>query len=471
MATNDSTDRDKAAERHWSLSRRHFLRGLGASVALPVLPSLLPHWSHAAEVQVSPAHGAGAAAASVPRRMVFVTIPNGVHQANWWPKGDGKSFELGPTMEPLAALKNQIQVISGLDHINATAGKDGAGDHARASASLLTGCRAKKTAGSDIHVGPSVDQVAAQHVGHLTRFPSLELTCDSVRNSGNCDSGYSCAYQYNISWRSATTPVPPEPNPRLVFERLFGSGTPEERRASVARRQQRERSILDFIRDDARSLAQKLDAKDSRKLNEYLTSIREIEQRIAKFEQLGDLPNPQVEAPEGLPDQFEGRMQVMYDMIALAFETDSTRIATLILSHDGSNRPFPEIGVARGHHDLSHHQGNEENLKLIAEIDRHYMKFFAKFLEKLAAMKDADGTSVLHNSMVVYTCGNADGNAHSHDNLPVILAGAGGGGLQTGRFHKIDSMPMSNMYLEMLEHMKVEGIDSFGDSTDRRAAI
>ena len=471
MATNKWTDRLAAAERHWSLSRRHFLRGLGASIALPALPSLLPNWSHAAPVAVSAAQAAVAAAAAAPRRMVFVTIPNGVHQANWWPKGEGQDFELGATMEPLAALKDQLQVISGLDHINATAGKDGAGDHARASASLLTGCRAKKTSGSDIRLGPSVDQVAAQHVGHLTRFPSLELTCDNVRNSGNCDSGYSCAYQFNISWRSVTTPVPPEPNPRLVFERLFGAGTPEERQASIARRQQRDRSILDFIREDARALAQKLDAKDSRKLDEYLSSIREIEQRIAKFEQLGDLPNPHVKAPEGVPDQFEGRMQVMYDMIALAFETDSTRIATLILAHDGSNRPFPEIGVARGHHDLSHHQGNEENLKQIAQIDRHYMKFFAQFLEKLAAMKDADGTSVLHNSMIVYACGNADGNAHSHVNLPVILAGAGGGGLHTGRFHKVDSMPMSNMYIDMLEHMGVQGIDRFGDSDNRRAAV
>jgi len=472
MAMNKLTERNRAAERHWSLSRRHFLRGLGAGIALPTLPSLLPSWSFAAPAATSAAKGAvTSAVTATPRRMVFVTIPNGVHQTNWWPKGEGTGFNLGPTMEPLAALKDQIQVISGLDHINATAGKDGAGDHARASASLLTGCRAKKTAGADIYLGPSVDQVAAQHVGHLTRFPSLELTCDNVRTSGGCDSGYSCAYQFNIAWRSATTPVPPEPNPRLVFERLFGAGTPEERKANLARRQVRDRSILDFVREDARALAKKLDAKDSRKLEEYLTSVREIEARIARFEQMGDLPNPNVKAPEGVPDQFEGRMQVMYDMIALAFETDSTRIATLILAHDGSNRPFPEIDIARGHHDLSHHQGNQDNLKQIAEIDRHYMSFFAKFLEKLAAMKDIDGNSVLHNSMIVYACGNADGNRHSHDNLPVILAGAGGGGLQTGRFHKVDSMPMSNMYVEMLQHMGVQGIDRFGDSDDRRAAV
>jgi hypothetical protein len=461
-------ERDRIAERRWSLSRRHFLRGLGACVALPALPSLLPRASGAAELASS---APSAAAAEVPRRMAFVTVPNGVNLDAWWPKGKGGSFELGPTMEPLAGLKDQLQVISGLDHINATPGTDGAGDHARASASLLTGCRAKKTSGADIHVGPSVDQVAAQHVGHLTRFSSLELTCDAVRNSGNCDSGYSCAYQFNIAWRTATTPMPPEQNPRLVFERLFGAGSSDERHKSYKARQERQRSILDFIREDARSLTKNLSPLDGRKIDEYFESIREIERRIAWVEQLGDPPNPDYITPAGIPDPFEERMEVMFDMVALAFQTDSTRIATLILSHDGSNRPFPVIDIARGHHDLSHHQGNTENLDMIAQIDRHHMSYFAKFLNKLAEAKDADGSSVLHNSMIVYACGNADGNAHTHANLPVLLAGAGGGKLRTGRFHKVDSMPMSNMYIEMLEHMGVKGIKEFGDSDDRRPNV
>jgi Protein of unknown function (DUF1552) len=465
MANNEPQDRDLAAERQWSWSRRHFLRGVGACVALPAMPSLLPRWVRAAEAAPSPA------AAAAPVRMAFVTIPNGVNLDAWWPKGEGKSFELAPTMTPLAGIKDQIQVISGLDHINATPGNDGAGDHARASASLLTGCRAKKTAGSDISVGPSVDQVAAQHVGHLTRFPSLELTCDSVRNSGNCDSGYSCAYQFNVSWRTATSPMPPEPNPRLVFERLFGAGPREERQKSFQARQARDRSILDFIREDARSLGQQASPQDRRKLDEYLTSVREIEQRIAWVEQLGEPPNPDYVTPAGIPDPFEERMQVMFDMIALAFQTDSTRIATLILSHDGSNRPFPAIDVSRGHHDLSHHQGKQENLDQIAKIDKHHMTYFAKFLEKLASMHDADGNSILHNSMIVYTSGNADGNAHSHTNLPVLLAGAGGGKLHTGRFHNVDSLPMSNMYLEMLEFMGVAAVDHLGDSNNRRVQI
>jgi hypothetical protein len=218
-------------------------------------------------------------------------------------------------------------------------------------------------------------------------------------------------------------------------------------------------------------LAQKLDAKDNHKLDEYLTSLREIEARIARLEKFGDLPNPNVPTPEGVPEQFEDHMQLMYDMVALAFETDMTRIATLILAHDGSNRSFPMIDINRGHHDLSHHQGNQDNLRQIAQIDRHYMTYFAKFLEKLAALKDADGTSVLHNSMIVYAGGNADGNAHSHDDLPVILAGAGGGMLHPGRFHELRSMPMSNMFLDMLEHMGVDGIDRFGDSDGRRSGV
>jgi hypothetical protein len=460
-------EHDAAAQRHYTLTRRRFLRGVGACVALPTLPSLLPQLTRAAEASSS----AAAAAASIPQRMAFVTIPNGVNLAKWWPKGEGKSFELAPTMEPLAALKDQIQVISGLDHINATAGGDGPGDHARASASLLTGCRAKKTAGSDIHLGPSVDQVAAQHIGHLTRFPSLELTCDEVRNSGSCDSGYACAYQFNVSWRSATTPMAAETNPRRVFERLFGSGTAEERRKHLAIRQQTNRSILDFIRDDARSLDGSLSQNDRRKLDEYLTSLRDVEQRIIRFEQAAKQPGPDVKAPDGRPESFSERLDVMFEMIALAFQTDSTRIATMILAHDGSNRRYPEIGIERGHHDLSHHQGREDNLEMIAEIDKFHMQHFGRFLDKLAAAKDADGTSILHNSMIVYASGNADGNAHSHTNLPVILAGSGGGKLHPGRFHKVDSMPMSNMYLEMLDHLGVESIDRFGDSNNRRAAI
>jgi hypothetical protein len=460
----------RRAARQSNLSRRHFLRGIGACVALPALPSLLSRGALATTI-VSPAGLAGTSVLGAPLRMAFMTIPNGVHQANWWPTGGGREFELGPTMQSLADLQGKIQVLGGLDHINATAGKDGPGDHARAAATLLTGCRAKKTAGADIFVGPSIDQLAAQKIGHLTRFPSLELTTDSVRTSGGCDSGYSCAYQFNVSWRSSTTPVPPERNPRLVFERLFGAGDAAQRRRNFMLRQERQRSILDFVREDAQSLRQRLGVQDERKLDEYLTSVREVERRIEQAERFGELPDPGIDTPAGIPRKVEEHIQLMYDMLLIAFQTDSTRIATLILGHDGSNRSFPDIGVNQGHHDLSHHENRAENLEKIAKIDQHYMSFFAEFLKKLDQTPDVDGNSLLHNSMIVYAGGNADGNRHSHNNLPVILAGAAGGRLQAGRYHKVRSMPMSNMFLEMAEHMGIEDVEKFGDSDNRRVSI
>src|SRR5215207_8116760 len=244
-------NRNTAAERFGSLNRRHFLRGLGACLALPAFESLRPISALAAEASAAKL---AATASGAPMRMAFVYFPNGAIQPSWWPKGEGKDFELARTMQPLTGVKHQLQVLGGMDHVNATPGPDGAGDHARASGTFLTGVRVKKTAGSDIQAGISIDQVAANQIGHLTRFPSLELTCDAVRKSGNCDSGYSCAYQYNLAWRSPTQPVAPEPNPRLLFERLFGAGAPGERQKSLLLRQQQQRSVLDFVMEDARSL-------------------------------------------------------------------------------------------------------------------------------------------------------------------------------------------------------------------------
>ena len=447
-----------------NLNRRHFLRGVGTCLALPAFEAFSPVIAAIKE----PAPMA-TAASGAPLRMAFIYFPNGAHQEYWWPQ-EGDGLVLNRTMQPLEAVKHQIQVLGGMDHVNATPGPDGAGDHARASGTFLTGVRVKKTAGADIHAGISIDQLAARKIGHLTRFPSLELTCDSVRKSGSCDSGYSCAYQYNLSWSSPTTPVAPEPNPRLVFERLFGAGAPGERARHLKQRQEQQRSILDFVRDDARAIQKNLTARDRDKLDEYLTSVRDLEKRIDQAERF-KAPDPGIETPDGIPGNFQSHIRIMFDMLLLAFQTDSTRVATFLLANEGSNRAFPEIGIPEGHHYLSHHRQQQDMMEKIAEIDLWYMQQLAYFLEKMEQTKDVDGRSLLHNSMIVYGCGNADGNRHTHTNLPVIVAGAGGGTLTPGRFNKLSSMPMSNLLLSMADRLGIEGLERLGDSTGRASGV
>jgi hypothetical protein len=399
--------------------------------------------------------------------MAFVYVPNGTIPTAWWPAGDGgKEFDLPKTLQPLESVRDRLQIISGLEDLSANAGPDGAGDHARAGGTFLTGVRIRKTAGSDIHAGLSIDQVVAQHLGHLTRFPSLELTCDSVRKAGDCDSGYSCAYSYNLAWRSPTQPLTPEPNPRLVFERLFGTGAPSERAENLRRSRAQDQSILDFVLDDAKGLERKLHGRDRQKLDQYLTSVREIEQRIQQTEKL-PAANPAIDAPLGIPANFAEHIQLMFDMLALAFQTDSTRVATLLLAGEGSNRSFPELGFSEGHHNLTHHQGNQDMIAKVQMIDGWYVQQFAKFLEKLEQTADLDGRSLLHNSMILYGSGNADGNRHSHNNLPILLAGAGGGRLKPGRYVKTPSAPLSNLLLTMADNVGVQGLERHGDSTGR----
>jgi hypothetical protein len=457
-----------AHARHLGLSRRHFLKGAGIGLALPAFDSLRV----AGLAAVAPEDLRLATTASgAPLRMAFLCVPNGVHQQHWWPSKEGKDFELSPTLQPLAKVKSSVQVFGGLDHVNATAGKDGAGDHARASGTFLTGVRVKKTAGADIHAGISVDQVAAERIAHLTRFPSLELSCDGVHKSGNCDSGYSCAYSYNLSWRSPTLPLPPEHNPRLVFERLFGAGSGVARKRSLDLRLLQQRSVLDFVLEDARALQARLDHRDREKLGEFLTSVREIERRIERAERFKDAPTPDRETPAGVPASPEEHIQLMFDMMVLAFQTDSTRIATFLLAHEGSNRSFPDIGISEGHHNLSHHFGKKEMMDKIAQIDLWYIHQLARFLEKLHQTKDIDGSSILHNSMIVYGSGNSDGNSHTHVNLPVLLCGRAGGTLTSDRFVKFKSRPMSNLYLGMLNRMGLRDIPRLGDSTGRLEGI
>lgn len=445
--------------------RRRFLHGLGVAVALPWFESLIAG-SRMATAAEGGATGA-VTATGAPLRMAFLSIPNGVQQEHWFPD---EQFRLNDTMAPLESLKEHFQVISGLDHVHATAGPDGAGDHARASATFLTGQRARKTAGSDIRVGISVDQLAAQRLGNATRLPSLELTSDVIRNSGSCDSGYACAYQYNLAWSSPTTPVTPEANPRLVFERLFGAGDPADRQRNYTQRQATQHSVLDFVLEEARDMERQLAVQDRRKFDEYLTIVRDVERRIKAAEQAGGPPSTEEPVPAGIPGDFGDHMDLMCDMMALAFQTDSTRIATLLLAYDGSNRSFPHLGIAEGHHYLTHSQRKPELAKKVAQIDQFYIGRLARLLEKLNSIQDTDGRSVLYNSMIVYGGAIADGNKHTHDNLPVILAGHAGGALATGRHLKVDSQPMSNLFVSMLDYLG-SPVEQFGDSTSRLEAI
>lgn len=449
-----------------ALSRRNFLRGLGACIALPAFQSLVPSRVLAA----ANAAALATTATGAPLRTAFIFFPNGAIPSRWWPTGGEVDFALNATLQPLESMRQHLQIFHGLDHLNANPGDDGGGDHARGNSVFLTGVRLNKSA-TDIRAGISIDQVIANDIGHLTRFPSLELSCDAARKASNCDSGYSCAYQYNISWRSATTPMPPESNPRLVFERLFGAGAHGERAENARRRMQSRRSVLDFVLDDAKRMQQSLGGGDQEKLDQYLTGVRDVEARIQRAEEFGPNIDPDRSTPAGIPATHAEHVQLMYDMMLLAFQTDSTRVATFVLGHDGDNRSFSEIGIAEGHHDLSHHQNNPDRIEKVATIDRWYSEQFAKFLARMEATPDVDGHSLLHNSRLIYGSGNADGNRHTHENLPVILAGAGGGELQPGRFVRHGGQPMSNLFLSLADQAGVRGVERFGDSTGRLSNV
>ena len=468
MKKFDRSDRNLPAERHLSLSRRRFLRGLGVCMALPAFESLMPRGSQVMAAETSAgATTAGSTAAGAPLRMAMVYFPNGSIQDKWVPTVTGNTFAFNDSTRPLEPYKNDLQFIQGLEHKSGLAGLDGGGDHARANATFLTGVRIKKTAGDQVQAGTSIDQVAAQHIGHLTRFASLELTCDAIRKSGVCDTGYSCIYQHNISWRSPTATMPPEANPRLVFERLFGEGDKGERTANYLRRQAQEQPIIDFVLDDAKDLSDDLSSRDRQKLDDYLTSVREIEKRIEQLEQFKQVPDPDAATPQGVPEDHELYMQIMFGVMLLAFQTDSTRIATFMLAGDGNNRPYPEIGLAEGHHYLTHHGGDPDKIAKVAQIDHWYATQFAKFMEQMRQTKDLDGSSLLDNSMILFGSGLCDGNKHTHSNLPIILAGRGGGTLNPGRVVKLSPTPATNLFLSMTDRLGVGHLDNFGDSTGR----
>jgi hypothetical protein len=438
---------------HARLNRRRLLQAAGVSLGLPWLESLS---TRAAE-----------RSSGGPQRLAILYVPNGVNVAAWQCSGTGAEYQLSSTLAPLNALKNDFTVITGLNHENATPGPDGGGDHARSTAVYLTGVRPKKTGGSDILNGPSIDQVVARHIGRHTRLPSLELSTDGARTTGRCDSGYSCAYQFNLSWASPTKPVPAEQNPRAVFERLFGSADAAD--ASAAGRRQLRRSVLDFVLDDAKSLEHSLPEVDRRKLDQYFTALRETERRIERTEQSPDAP-PDARRPAGIPESYRDHVRMMFDLTALAFQTDAVRVVTFTLANDGSNRAFPEIGVPEAHHQLSHHRNNPATLEKIAKIDHFYIEQLAWFLERLRSVKENDAT-LLDNSMVLYGSCLSEGNKHWHNNLPVILAGRGGGTLSPGTLLATpDPTPMCNLHLALAQRMGVN-LDRFGDGGERLAGI
>jgi len=434
-------------------NRRRFLRGLGTMMALPTLEAF-----------------AGKSAPVHPTRFGFVYTPNGVNVDQWTVKGTGTSFELSPTLSPLEAQKKAIQVISGLSHDKARANGDGGGDHARATTTFLTGAQARKTGGADFHAGVSIDQVFAKHLGGETKLPTLELGCDEVRNNGRCDSGYSCVYQYNMSWKSPTLPMSPETDPRLVFERLFGNNDRKESAESAARRRRRQNSVLDFVMEDAKSISRQVSGADKRKIDEYLDAVRATEQRIERSEAMAsELPG--MNSPTGIPASYQEHIRLMYDLMAYAFQTDTTRISTFLVAHDGSNRSFPQIGVPDGHHHISHHGRDRKKLEKIAKIDRFYVEQFGYFLEKLASMKEGDG-NLLEHSMICFGGGISDADRHDHSRLPVVLAGGGSGTLQPGRHLDLGKdVPMSNFYLGLLEKAGISGETRFGDSTGIERSI
>jgi hypothetical protein len=430
------------------LSRRTMLRGIGASIALPLLDGMMPAF--------------GASSAKPACRLLVNYVPNGIVMKDWLPSGTGTDFALPRILQPMEPLRSRMLVIEGLAQHFGFANEDGTGDHARAAATYLTGVHIRKTGGSDIAAAISMDQIAARQLGAATRIPSLELTCEGERMVGVCDSGYSCTYSNNISWRSASAPGSPEMDPRAVFETLFGSADPDP---SVRRR---DASILDWVLGETHSLESSLGPADRSRLDEYLTSVREIETRIQSDRKEPDAVR--MEKPGGIPVQLGEHLRLMYALLRVAFQTDSTRIATLMVGREGSLRSYDEIGVPDSHHPITHHQGRADLIEKVARINCHHMQLFSEFVASLARTPDGDG-SLLDHAMILYGAGLADGNSHQHDHLPTLLAGGACGTIRTGRFvQAAPQTPITNLYVSMLGRMGVD-IEKLGDSTGKLSEL
>jgi hypothetical protein len=435
-----------------SLDRRTLLKGIGVAIGLPVLDAMTPALARATSVVKGPT------------RVSFVYVPNGIVMSNWTPAAAGTDFEFPRILKPLEPFRDRTLIISNLMDHNANALGDGGGDHARAASSFLTATHPKKTGGSDIHVGVSVDQVMAEALGNATRLPSLEMGLDDNRVVGHCDSGYSCAYTNSVSWRTPSTPLPPEANPRTVFERLFGDVDYSVDAATRARRERYRKSLLDMTLADVNKLSGTLGGSDRRKLDEYLDSIRAVERRIQKAETDGRSIAPPIEKPAGIPVEFAEHAKLLFELQRIAFQADLTRVTTMVIGREGSVRTYEEIGVSDPHHPLSHHRNMAAALEKLTKINTFHMQLFADFVAKLKATPDGDGT-LLDRMMILYGCGISDSNRHTHEKLPTLVVGGGNGAVAGGRHIELkEDTPVANLYMAMLGRMGVKK-DVFGDST------
>ncbi len=434
-----------------SISRRTLLRGAGAAVALPLLDAMVP------------AAAAFASAAAKPvRRLSYVFMPMGCDHSRWTPQGETLD-DLPYILESLAPVRNQINIISNLELANAYPGS-----HATSNSAFLSCARAKHTESSDYRLGTTADQIAAQHIGQTTQLPSLELSMDLMQVVGQCDNGYACVYQNNLSWSSPTTPLPSEAHPRIVFENLFGEGgTAKERRAALGR----QASLLDSMADEINRLRREVGAADRRKIDQYLDSVREVERRIQKAEaDVEAKALPDLSRPLGVPASFAEHAKLMFDLQVLAMQGDITRVTTFQLARETSNRSYPEIGVPESHHPLSHHGNDPKKIAQMAKINQFHVSLFAYFLTKLAETSEAGG-SLLDNTLCLYGSGMGNPNKHDHTNLPTIVAGGSVAGMMGGRHIRYEKVtPLANVHLTLLDKVGVD-LNRFADSTGKATEL